>query len=137
MTPEEITLVQESFKAVAPIKDKAAELFYDKLFELDPSLRPMFKPDMADQRAKLMATIGFAVASLRDLGALVPVVEKLGRDHVGYGVKPTHYDTVGTALLWTLETGLGAAFTPEVKSSWTSCYGLLASVMKKAAYGAA
>jgi hemoglobin-like flavoprotein len=99
MTPTEIALVQESFKKVAPIRDKAAELFYGKLFELDSSLQALFKPDMADQRTKLMSTIGFAVANLNGLDALVPVVEKLGRDHVRFGVKAAHYDPVGTTLL--------------------------------------
>ena len=135
MTPEKIALVQTTFRSVVPISDTAAELFYGRLFELDPSLRPLFKGDMKLQGKKLMQMIGTAVASLRDLPTLVPIVEALGRKHVGYGVKPEHYDTVGAALLWTLGKGLGDAYTPAVNEAWTETYTTLATVMKTAAYG--
>jgi hemoglobin-like flavoprotein len=133
MTPEQIALVRTSFASVVPIKETAADLFYGRLFELDPSLKPLFKGDMKEQGLKLMAMIGTAVGGLDRLDSIVPAVQALGRRHVGYGVKNEHYDTVGNALLWTLEQGLGAAFTPEVKSAWTSAYGVLAGTMKAAA----
>ncbi|MBM96726.1 MAG: hemin receptor [Oceanospirillaceae bacterium] len=133
MTPEQITLVQESFAKVEPIADKAAELFYGKLFELDPSLKPMFKGDIAEQGTKLMTMIGVAVRGLTNLEAIVPAVQNLGIRHVDYGVKDEHYDTVAAALLWTLEQGLGDAFTEETKAAWTETYVLLATVMKEAA----
>ena len=133
VTNAEKVLVQESFAAVMPIADDAAALFYRRLFELDPSLQRMFKSDMTEQRRKLVQMLTAAVKGLDRLDQLVPVVEELGRRHVGYGVSDAHYDTVGAALLWTLEKGLGNAFTPGVKDAWIAVYGLLASTMKNAA----
>ena len=133
MESKTIELVQGTFEQVVPIADKAAEIFYSKLFEKDPSLKPMFKGDMKDQGAKLMSMIGTAVNGLNDLGALVPAVQNLGKGHVGYGVEDKHYDTVGAALLETLDAGLGDAFTPEVKDAWTEVYTVLATTMKDAA----
>lgn len=133
MTPKQIQLVQTSFKAVAKISDTAAELFYGRLFEIDPSLKRLFKGDMKAQGKKLMKTIGIAVASLKNLEKIVPTVQKLGAGHVKYGVQEKDYETVGAALLWTLEKGLGPAFTPDVKAAWAETYGILASVMKEAA----
>jgi len=133
MTPENQTLVRESFAKVAPIAPQAATIFYDRLFVLDPTLRPLFKGDMAEQGRKLMAMIGTAVANLDKLETIVPAVQDLGRRHAGYGVKPTSYDTVASALLWTLGQGLGDAFTPPVEAAWTEAYTILAAVMKDAA----
>ena len=133
MTPEQKQLVQSTFAQVAPIAPKAAELFYGRLFELDPDLKPLFKGDMSEQGAKLMKTLGVAVAGLNDLDALTPVLQDLGRGHVAYGVQEAHYDTVGEALLWTLEQGLGDAFTPEAEEAWSEVYTLVATVMKEAA----
>ncbi|MCW5749261.1 MAG: hemin receptor [Alphaproteobacteria bacterium] len=133
MTPEQKALVRSSFAQVVPIKEAAAELFYNRLFEMDPALRPLFKGDMKEQGAKLMAMIATAVGGLDRLEAIVPAVQDLGKRHAGYGVKAADYDTVGGALLWTLEKGLGPAFTGEVRAAWTACYGLLADTMKQAA----
>jgi nitric oxide dioxygenase len=133
MTPRQIALVQESFAKVVPIADTAAGLFYGKLFELEPSLRPLFKGDLKAQGRKLMQLIGAAVAGLRDLGSLVPAVQALGKRHAGYGVQTAHYATVGAALLWTLGQGLGEDFTPEVKDAWAITYGVLAKTMQDAA----
>lgn len=136
MTPIQKKLVQSSFAKVAPIAGTAAELFYSKLFALDPALKPLFKGDMKEQGRKLMRMIATAVNGLDRLEALVPAVQDLGQRHVAYGVTAAHYDTVGEALLWTLERGLGPDFTPDVKDAWATVYGLLAQVMKDAAYGA-
>lgn len=133
MKAKTIELVQETFKKVVPISDKAAEIFYGKLFEKDPSLKPMFKGDMKAQGAKLMSMIGTAVNGLNNLDALVPAVQNLGKGHAGYGVEDKHYDTVGAALLETLDAGLGEDFTPEVKEAWTEVYTVLATTMKDAA----
>jgi hemoglobin-like flavoprotein len=133
MTPKQIELVQGSWNKVLPIADTAAELFYGRLFSLDPSLRPMFKSDMKEQGRKLMSMIGTAVNGLTRLDEIVPAVQALGVRHAGYGVKPAHYGTVATALLWTLEKGLGDAFTPEVKEAWVGAYTLLAKTMQDAA----
>ena len=126
-------LVQDSFAQVAPIAETAAEMFYKRLFELDPSVKPLFKSDMAVQGRLLMQTIGAAVAGLDDLSALTPIVQDLGVRHARYGVQPEHYDTVGEALLWTLGQGLGEKFTPQVRTAWTEVYSLLAQVMQDAA----
>jgi len=126
-------LVQSTFAAILPIADDAAMLFYQRLFEIAPELRSMFRSDMTEQRKKLMQMLTAAVKGLDRLDQLVPVVEDLGRRHAGYGVEDKHYDTVGAALLWTLEMGLGAAFTADVKDAWATVYGVLATTMKNAA----
>jgi len=137
MTPEKIALVRSSWQQVLPISDSAAKLFYGQLFELDPSLRSMFKGDMVEQGRKLMAIINTAVNSLDNLGPILGAVEDMGRRHVAYGVTEAHYDTVGSALIWTLGKGLGEQFTPAVKDAWVETYTTLASAMKQAAYAPA
>ncbi len=133
MDMRQIELVQNTFKLVAPIADTAAGLFYGRLFELDPQLRPLFKSDLKDQGKKLMQMLAVAVNGLTHLERIVPAVQQLGERHVQYGVVDAHYDTVGEALLWTLNQGLGEAFTEEVEQAWTAAYTLLATVMKEAA----
>jgi methyl-accepting chemotaxis protein len=132
MQAQSIPLVQASWAQVAPIAPQAAALFYQNLFEADPTLKPLFKGDMVQQGQKLMQMIGAAVNKLGELGTLVPILQNLGRRHVDYGVQPSHYDTVGAALLKTLSQGLGPAFTAEVKAAWTEVYGVMADVMIKA-----
>jgi hemoglobin-like flavoprotein len=136
MTPTQIEAVKTSWAKVAPIADQAAILFYDKLFALDPSLRPLFKPDLTEQRKLLMTMLGAAVGGLGSLDTIVPAVQALGRRHKNYGVTDAHYGTVGQALLWTLEQGLGDEFTPEVRDAWTAAYGLLSGTMQTAACAA-
>jgi nitric oxide dioxygenase len=133
MTPREITLIQDSFRQVLPNLDSAATLFYARLFELDPSLRPMFRGDMREQGRKLMQMLALAVTSLSQLEQLIPAVRALGSRHAGYGVREEHYATVGAALLWTLEKGLGPSFTDEVRTAWTDAYALLSTTMIDAA----
>lgn len=133
MNPSTIDNVQRTFNLIAPIADDAAALFYSKLFELDPSLKSMFKSDMTDQRKKLMQILGVAVSSLNNLDAIVPAVQDLGRRHVQYGVRPQHYNTVAEAILWMLAQTLGATFTAEIKQSWTEVYTVLADTMIAAA----
>lgn len=133
ITPTQIQLVQRSWQRVVPIADTAAELFYGKLFELDPSLRQLFRGDMKEQGKKLMQMITVAVKSLDRLGEVIPAVQALGARHVHYGVTDAHYDTVGAALLWTLGAGLGEHFTQDVREAWAMVYTTLATVMKDAA----
>lgn len=133
MTPEQVELVKNSWKKVVPIADQAADLFYNRLFELDPSVRPLFKTELKEQGRKLTSMINTVVVGLHQLDKLVPAVEDLGRRHVGYGVTAQHYDTVGKALLWTLSAGLGDDFTAETEEAWTQAYMTLAGVMMKAA----
>jgi len=137
MTPEQINLVKSSWDKVVPISEKAAELFYGKLFELDPELKALFKDDMKEQGRKLMTILNTTVNSLDKLESIVPAVQDMGKRHVGYGVKDEDYDTVGEALIWTLSQGLGDAFTDEVKESWLITYTLVADTMKAAAAEAA
>ena len=133
MTPQQIELVKKTWVMVVPIADTAAELFYGRLFQLEPSYKALFKNDMTEQGKKLMKTINIAVEALDDVEPLIPVLKKMGADHVGYGVKDRDYNVVGAALLWTLEQGLGDAFTDEVKSGWAAVYDVLAGVMKEGA----
>lgn len=133
MNETQIQLVQTSFNQVRPIAVTAAELFYNRLFTLDPSLRPMFKGDMAHQGRMLMSMLSAAVNGLTNLAALVPVVRQLGARHATYGVRDEHYATVGSALVWTLEQGLGDAFTLDVRKAWTAAYGVLANTMQASA----
>lgn len=132
VTPHQVELVQQSWEKVRPIADQAAELFYGRLFYLDPSLKPLFKGDMTEQGRKLMQTLGVAVASLTRLDAILETVRGLGRKHVDYGVPDESYATVGQALLWTLEQGLGDAFTEETRQAWTNTYVTLSNVMLEA-----
>ena len=135
MTPDQVTLVQESFAKVAPISDTAAVLFYDRLFEVAPSVKSMFPADMTEQRKKLMATLAVVVAGLSDLPSVLPAASALAKRHVDYGAKPEHYPVVGDALLWTLARGLGPQWTPEVAAAWTAAYTTLSGFMIEQAYG--
>ena len=137
MTPEKIALVQDSFAKVAPIAETAADIFYDRLFEIAPEVRSLFPEVMTDQKKKLMQMLATAVNGLKDLDAIAPAVQSLGARHAAYAVKEEHYDSVGAALLFTLGKGLGDDFTPEVKEAWTETYGVLASVMIDAQKAAA
>ena len=129
MGSQQIILVQASFALVAPIAATAADLFYARLFVLDPGLIPMFPADLSEQKKKLMTMLQVAVASLRKPEQLIPALQNLGRRHAGYGVQESHYETVGAALIWTLEQGLGDAFTPAQRTAWTAFYSSLASTM--------
>ena len=135
MTPNDIDLVQASFAKVEPIAGEAGQMFYSRLFEIAPEVRPFFTGDMTEQAAKLMTTLGFVVRGLTTLETVVPVAQKLAVAHVDYGVKAEHYAPVGAALLDTLSTGLGDDFTDETRAAWETAYGTLSSVMITAAYG--
>ncbi len=129
MSPADVALVQTSFRKILPIADQASALFYARLFELDPALRTLFVGDMLDQGRKLMAMLSVAVASLEDPDTFLPVVRALGQRHGGYGVLEEHYASVGAALIWTLQKGLGPEFTPAVCTAWTDTYSLIATTM--------
>jgi nitric oxide dioxygenase len=135
MDQSQIKLVQESFAKVAPISEQAAVIFYDRLFEVAPAVKAMFPADMAEQRRKLMATLAAVVNGLSNLESILPVASALAKRHVSYGARPEHYPVVGSALLWTLEKGLGEAWTPDVASAWSAPYGTLSSHMISQAYG--
>lgn len=136
MTPEQVQLVQQSFQKVVPIADVAGDLFYKRLFEVAPQVRPMFADNITEQRKKLMTMLATVVTNLHQVEKILPAVQDLGRKHVGYGAKPEHYPVVGGALLWTLEQGLKDDFTPPVREAWTAAYTTLSTVMIEAANGA-
>lgn len=136
MTPQQIELVQTTWAKVAPSADQVAPLFYDRLFEIAPEVKPLFKGDMTEQGKKLMTMLAVAVNGLPHLERIVPAVQEMGVRHSGYGVESEHYEPVGAALLWTLEQGLGEDYTPEVAAAWTETYTTLATVMKDAAAAA-
>jgi len=136
MTPDQIHLVQASWAKVQPLQAVAADLFYGRLFELAPDTRPLFKRDIHVQGTMLMHTLDMVVRSLPRLADVLPAAQNLARRHVGYGVQAKHYDSVGTALIWTLEQAQGAAFTPALRQAWIAAYSTLAGAMKEAAYPA-
>ncbi|MBW4707176.1 hemin receptor [Roseobacter sp. YSTF-M11] len=134
MERENIALVQETWQQVVPIADTAADLFYNRLFAIDPGTRSMFAAtDMSQQKGKLLQTLAAVISNLHAPDSILRDVESLGRRHAGYGVEAHHYDSVGTALLWTLEQGLGEAWTPRVKSAWADAFGLIATQMQAGA----
>jgi len=133
MNADQVAIVQETFEKVRPISETAAELFYKRLFELNPSFKALFKGDMKRQGRMLMQMLDFAVKGIDEPVTILPTIRDLGKRHVGYGVKEEYYSTVGEALLWTLEQGLGPDFTPEAKEAWAAAYKLLSDVMKDAA----
>ena len=137
MTPEQIALVQQSFAKVAPIADRAAIIFYERLFQLAPQIKAMFPSDMTEQRRKLMAALTVVVNGLSNPDTLLPAASALARRHVAYGARAEHYPIVGAALLWTLEQGLGEAWTAEIADAWTVAYGTLSTFMIEQAYGRA
>ena len=132
MTPTDVALVQSSFRRIVPIAEQAAALFYARLFELDPELRGLFRGDMQKQGCKLIAMLAKAIALLDQLETLVPTIRALGARHTDYGVKEEHFATVGAALLWMLQKGLGPEYTPAVANAWASTYALLANIMIQA-----
>ncbi len=135
MTPDQVSLVQRSFSKVVPIADQAAVLFYDRLFDIAPQVKAMFPADMTEQRKKLMATLAVVVNGLSNLESILPAASALAQRHVAYGAKAEHYPVVGSALLWTLEKGLGEEWTADIASAWTAAYTTLSGFMIEQAYG--
>lgn len=137
MNPQQITLVQQSFVLAAPQANAIAACFYQRLFELDPTIRPLFSSDLQQQGEKLMTVLAFVVRGLEQLDTIIDAVRRLGQRHLHYGVQAHHYATVGDALLWTLAHYLGSAFTDECRAAWGAAYQLLASVMQEEIVSAA
>lgn len=134
MTPVQTALLRETWEQVIPIGDAAATIFYDRLFEIDETAKPLFAGvDMAEQRRKLLKTLNGVIEGLNDLEALIPAIQDLGRRHAAVGVTDAQYDSVGAALLWTLEKGLGDRWSTEAQVAWARAYGLIADTMREAA----
>jgi nitric oxide dioxygenase len=129
MSRYQIGLVRDGFAAIDPIRQTAATLFYARLFELAPEVRPLFPRDLSAQGAKLMAAIALVVDNLDRIGGIRPEIEALARRHVDYGATEAHYSAVGEALLWALEQGLGDKLTAEAVEAWTAAYALLSGTM--------
>ena len=129
MTPRQIMLVQDSFAMIVPKREEVARGFYDNLFLIDPALRPMFPADLSDQGKKLMQVLAMVVRSLDDLRPLLPSIDDMARRHVSYGVEDEHYASVGQALVRTLRSGLGSAFSQEMEEAWREAYSILSSRM--------
>ncbi len=135
MKPAQHELVRATFAKLAVMPEVAGALFYERLFELNPGLRPMFKNDMRIQGVKLMTMLAMVVFNLHEPGRVLPAIRDLGVRHVGYGVKLEDYDALLEALLWAIEQALGEDFTSAVRDAWTLCYDELAGEMKAAASG--
>jgi nitric oxide dioxygenase len=133
MTPKQIELVENSWDFILMNTTEAGIIFYDKLFEIDPSLRTLFKGDIKSQSQKLISLITFAVHKLNSLDEILSDVKALGMRHNKYHVKEEHYTTVAEALLWTLEKGLGSQWNNELKEAWVTLYMVLSKTMIEAA----
>ncbi|HZI02127.1 MAG TPA: globin domain-containing protein, partial [Flavisolibacter sp.] len=133
MTPYQVSLVKETWLSVTALDPViVGDLFYQKLFEICPEVRPMFTSSLPEQSKKLLYMLNYIISKLHKLEDVVEDVQNLARRHVHYGVKASHYTAVATALLWTLEQGLGKAWTEEVDAAWTACYTTLADAMIQA-----
>ena len=133
MTPDQKALVKKTWNVVRPTADAAASLFYQRLFEIDPSTKNLFHTDISEQKRKLIQALTYVVDSLDRPERLMPVIEELGRRHANYGVVAPQYDSVGSALLWALEHGLQADWTPAVRTAWLSAYQFVSRIMRDAA----
>ena len=129
MTPEQIHLVKDSWAKLLPVQEDAAEIFYHRLFDIHPEVKPYFKGNMKEQGKKLITMIDTTVSSLDNLDALMKPLKQSGKAHEGYDVKPEDYDKVSDALLWTLEKELGDDFTAETSEAWAVAYTVISSVM--------
>jgi nitric oxide dioxygenase len=133
MTPSQIDLVQDSFALMVPRRAEASAIFYERLFDMAPETRVLFRGDLVDQGRKLMQVLATIVRNLDDLGPLLDSVEYLAHRHVGYGVQDAHYAVVGEALIETLRECLGNSFTPETERAWGYAYTILSGRMMRAA----
>lgn len=134
MSPEQIQLVEQAWSQIEPQAEAVGLAFYDRLFRLDPHLRPLFRGgERRAQARKLMQMLGTAIELLKHPAELLPTLELLGRRHAGYGVRNEHYLSLGLALMTTLEQQLGDGFDAVQREAWISFYGLLGRAMQHAA----
>ncbi len=134
MTLHQISLIKTTWQAAAANPELVGSLFYNRLFEIAPEVKPMFsRSTIQEQSKKLLAMLSYVISKLNKLEDITDEVAKLAERHVKYGVEEKHYSCVGEALLWTLEKGLGKSWTNEVKQAWTMCYGILSTAMINAA----
>jgi hemoglobin-like flavoprotein len=132
--PDTHYIVQSSWEPIAARREEAARIFYAKLFEIAPAVKPMFAHvDLNTQGAMLMNMIAAAVKGLDRLDELKPALEDLGRRHAAYGVRIEHYAPVEACLLYTVEQMMGEEFNLDVKLAWTQIYNFVAQTMIEAA----
>jgi hemoglobin-like flavoprotein len=134
MTPQQVALIHDSFAEIAPHSDQVAEVFFNRLFEVAPHVRQLFRGDMVEQRVKFMATMSMLVNSLDNLEIVLPAAGKLAVRHVAYGVTQEHYVVVGQSLLWAIRRTLGLNWTDEIAAAWIEAYGMLSRHMIGEAY---
>ena len=127
MTPEQISLVQQSWKKMKPFSQTAGELFFDRLVDLDPELDSQTSLDHVDQIKKLMSSLNLAVNFLEDPVSTELILDMLCQQHVGYGVFESDQENAQQAFCWTLMHGLGNAFTDEVKEAWIEFFNMVSS----------
>ncbi len=132
LTAKQIELVQDTWKTITPVSQQMGESFYNRLFQKNPELKPMFKSDPKDQAMKLMFMISYLVHRLGSFDDLKDEIIKLASRHTGYGTKKEHYAAVGDSLLATLKESLGKSWTPETEAAWTDTYMLIAGLMQQA-----
>jgi hemoglobin-like flavoprotein len=137
MTDSNILAVKNSWSYIMFQSEEFSGLFYQKLFELNPSLRHLFKGNIEEQGSKLMRMLTMIIARLQRLQDIETEVKALGHRHVGYGTRPEHYQTVGQALLWSLENALGDRWSEETRKAWTEAYTIMANTMLQGAQPAA
>jgi hemoglobin-like flavoprotein len=135
LSARDVMLLRTSFSFIVPIQDTVAGLFYKRLFDAAPEVRQLFPDDLTAQKRKLMALLATCVGKVQDLGALVPVIQELGKRHVRYGTRQGHYTVVEEALLGAMAEALGAGFGPDVRSAWAKVYRLVAEIMQAGAAG--
>lgn len=133
LTDTQRIIVQGTFAQVTDA-DALATIFYDRLFEIDPSTRPLFRGDMTEQGKKLLKALTVVVKALDSLDTIIPAIQDLGKRHVSYGVTIAHWDSVGNALLWALAETFGDAFDDEVGGAWAAAYGVIAQTAISASY---
>jgi hemoglobin-like flavoprotein len=126
----DIALVRATYPLIAPIASVIADMFYDRLFYLAPSVRRMFPQDMREQKRSFTVILATTVQNLDNLDALIPLAQALGARHSRYGVTAGHYEIAGEALIWALERGLASDFTAPVEQAWRRAYALLADAMR-------
>jgi hemoglobin-like flavoprotein len=126
---DDIERVRSSFDRLWPTSTRTASLFYERLFEIAPEVRPLFRKDIDEQKRKFIATLAVIVGSLDNSSKLISLTDTLARQHGNFGVQPAHYTIVGEALMWSLERGLGDQWTPGVAESWSKAYGIISTFM--------
>jgi hemoglobin-like flavoprotein len=133
LTSKQKRLVQQSFESIKDYSTSLTKLFYGRLFEIRPEIRPMFKISLDDQSRKLLDMLVVIIEALDDFEALRPRLVELGRKHVQYGVKPEHYDLVRTSLVWAIGQALELEFDAETKAAWNQMLTVVAETMLEGA----